>query len=774
MNNGHINWKSFYPKEFEFFVRDLLSVCDNKPIESFPAGPDGGIDLRTNRCRTIIQCKRCTSDFAHLVQELKTEARKEAAQTAQRYIIATSLALTPAQKKKIKALFPRLQSEEDILSGYDLENRLALHPEIRKLYPTLWLGDEDRIRTFIDNSLDRAIDHDSLHELQRLAENMRTLAPPPMTTKAMSILRKHRALIITGEPGIGKTTLAHYLISLLLKDSDYKFIFIRDNIETARQKYRKDIPQIFFYDDFLGTTFLRSGLGKNESKNISDFIEQIREEPNKFIIFTTREYIYQQAGHRYREFDDAESINPKLILKIQQKARRYKADILYKHLIVNGVPSSHIHALCCNSEGEAWAKDAPIFRIVGHPSFNPRVLERALSSAVKGKACDATAFPSFVQESLDSPYLLYERLFREHLSPEQQQILLMVGVHPEWTAWEKISRAVQHYALRTHTYRGLPLRDSLRVLLGDFLTTRESWEEQTELNVINPGIRDFIHEYLTRNTDITRLIIEHALHAEQLEELITIVCEEPYQLDDQEGTPRFPDDIRGLLQERATEHLRSRIRRGESGYSLDTLAAECVYHGFFEHSEVMELIGDLLLAEPRRQDFMLTPSYLWHFDILLGRMTREERPDIPWDFFLESALSHNFGHCIFEFIGDHIELFGYEHCQAHTLTKGMSSWLTRYKNHLRANNKEVLIEEEMQVFYTLVDFPDGLCGVDFQALRDDILQGIVRRKANAKRRNAKKKPTVPKEKKERTEPSRRYIKKLFEPLLLDDAEPNPS
>lgn len=773
MSNGNINWKAFEPREFELFVRDLLSVCDNKPHESFAAAPDGGIDLRTDRCRTILQCKRCTTVFAHLMQALKPEAQKAAAQTAQRYIVATSLSLTPAQKKKIKALFPRIQSEEDILSGDDLENRLAMHPEIRKLYPTLWLGDADRIRAFIDSSLDRAIDNDSLHELQRLAENMRTLAPPPMAAKAMNILRRHKAVIITGEPGIGKTTLAHYLISLLLKDRDYKFIFIRDNIEKARQKYREDTPQIFFYDDFLGTTFLRSGLDKNESKNISDFIKQIRETPDKFIIFTTREYIYQQAGHRYREFDDNESINRKLILKIKPNDWRYKADILYKHLLVKGIPRTHIRELCINRKGEAWAKDAPVFRILAHPSFNPRVLERALSTTAKQQEGNATAFPAFVLQSLDSPYLLYERLFREHLSPQQQQILLMVGVHPEWTEWEKISRAVQHYALQTHTYRGVPLRDSLRILLGDFLTTRESWEEQTELNFINPGIRDFIHQYLTRNTDITRLLIEHADHSEQLEQLINIVFEEPYELDATETAPRFPDDIRRLLREKATEHLRTRIRRGESSYALDTLAAECVYHDFFEHGEETELIGNLLLAETRREDFFLTSSYVWYFDILLGCMSREERPDIPWDFFLESALSYNFGHRIFEFIDDHIELFGYEHCQAHTLTKGMSSWLTRYKNHLRANNKEVLIEEEKQVFYTLVDFPDGLCGVDFQALRDDILRGIARREANAKRRKTKKTPPATKPPKERKEPSRQYIKKLFAPLMLETADPNP-
>lgn len=719
MESGHINWKSFSPHEFELLVRDLLSACENIPVESFGVGTDGGIDLRKDRCRTIIQCKRYCTDFRHLKRELAKEAKKEAVRCAERYIVATSLSLTPRQKKSIKELIPNIRTEEDILSGDDLENRLVLHPEIRKLYPLLWLGDADFIRDTLEKAQDRAIDHDSACELEKIARCMGYVAKPPMAAHALEILKEHKALIITGKPGIGKTTLAYYLTAYLMQEADYEFVFIREDITTARYKFRKDKAQIFLYDDFLGTTFLHDRLRKNENKSIADFIEQVSDSANKLIVFTTREYIYQQASCIYSEFDDPHARYRKLLLNIEQQDLQYKAEIFYKHLWHKSFPAQYIKALFLNSQGNDWATDAPLFRILRHPSFNPRILERALQDSLRRQVEDVHDFPDFILRGLNSPYFLYEHAFREQLSQEQQILLLMVGVHPEWSPLDMTLKAATHFIRATGRYQGTPVRDSLRVLIGDFLTTRRNYQGQTEVNFVNPGIRDFIHQYLYNNADTAHLIIEHTDNCVQPTYLLSLL----YRLRHKE--PQQTEDT-GLSKElslhlRANVHrlLEARVADGHSDLELTLLAAAAISHGAIMEGEKVELIGKLLEQEAARPNLVIEGEHLHEYGELFSHVEGSGHAEkIPWDSFLHAILESNDNLDIFDFLHDYQHLFSPSLLRSYTITSSMETWWDNYRTTISQQDLSVIEEEGWTLHGVIRDFPDGFCGLNFNRVRE--------------------------------------------------------
>ena len=89
--------------DFECLVRDLLQKHLKIHLECFTEGRDGGIDLRcstSGKNAIIIQAKRY-KDFKSLMNELKKEVSKVRKLNPRRYIIATSVGLSPDNKEDI-------------------------------------------------------------------------------------------------------------------------------------------------------------------------------------------------------------------------------------------------------------------------------------------------------------------------------------------------------------------------------------------------------------------------------------------------------------------------------------------------------------------------------------------------------------------------------------------------------------------------------------------------------------------------------------------------
>lgn len=121
--------------EFEMLGRDLLQKHLKIRFESFKPGRDRGIDLRNcsaDNGRIIAQCKRyVASNFSSLFQECKVEAAKVELLNPSRYVLITSLGLSPDDKAKLLSLFePYCQSTMDpkvsackiARTGHDLES----------------------------------------------------------------------------------------------------------------------------------------------------------------------------------------------------------------------------------------------------------------------------------------------------------------------------------------------------------------------------------------------------------------------------------------------------------------------------------------------------------------------------------------------------------------------------------------------------------------------------------------------------------------------------
>ena len=106
------------PHEFENLSRDLLQKKLAVFLESFTLGKDGGIDLRCSldKKKTLVVQSKRVKDFPTLMSNLKKEAENLKRIAPERYIVSTSVGLTPGNKATIRSLFePYIKDDEDIL-----------------------------------------------------------------------------------------------------------------------------------------------------------------------------------------------------------------------------------------------------------------------------------------------------------------------------------------------------------------------------------------------------------------------------------------------------------------------------------------------------------------------------------------------------------------------------------------------------------------------------------------------------------------------------------
>lgn len=242
------------PFEFECFSRDILIKREGLEFKNFADGRDGGIDLRycspTNGT-IIVQAKRY-KDYTSLFSTLKKEVVKVKKLNPDRYIIVTSVDLTANNCDEIKTIFdPYIKSESDILGKQDLNKLLSRYPEVELHYFKLWLASTDVLETF----LNKKVVNQSKFQLEIINECVRTYVMNPSFSEALDILDKNRYVVISGVPGIGKTTLARLLVFYFLTKGGYdKFYYVPSNIDDAYNVFDKDSKQVFFFDDFLGNT----------------------------------------------------------------------------------------------------------------------------------------------------------------------------------------------------------------------------------------------------------------------------------------------------------------------------------------------------------------------------------------------------------------------------------------------------------------------------------------------------------------------------------------
>ena len=499
------DFKQLSPNDFEQLSRDLIQKRDCIILEFFKAGRDQGIDLRFAQAsnNTIVQCKHYAgTGYSGLMTDLKKEAVKATKLNPTRYILATSVGLTPANKSEIQVLFGAILTTGDILGSDDLNNLLGLHPEIEQQHYKLWLAS----RAVLDRVIHNASLIQSDFDVARVHSDIHRYVQSTAYPRACAMLKNGHVAIISGAPGVGKTSLAKMLLYTNIMHG-FEVISILTDFQTGRDRYQHGKKQIFYFDDFIGATFLgerASAFTRNEDRAILDFIEMVRSSPTARLVMTTREHILNQAIATSEKLKQSNLIDNRCVLEIGDYSNLQRANILYNHIYFSDLPDEYRAALLAGRFYMA---------IVKHRKFNPRLIEW-LSNFQRVKSVAPDRYQSFVRDLLADPSEIWRHAYEQQISDAARSALLALysfGGKCRANTLEQAFRALHLLRAANYNFKTEPSdwRRALNELNGSFI------RPGNEIEVIDPSVLDMLNSVVRLDPPNAVDMIEGAFRFEQ-------------------------------------------------------------------------------------------------------------------------------------------------------------------------------------------------------------------------------------------------------------------
>lgn len=503
---GNYDLSVLSPDEFELLCKDLLEAEREMKFENFKAGKDGGIDLRhtTNTDESIIvQCKRYT-DFDSLKYNLKKEVSKVEKLNPKQYIVMTSVGLSPDYKTQIKNIFSDyIKSTSDIIGGDEIKSLLGNHKDVERKHYKLWLASTNVLHSIVNNN----IMNRSEFSKQQIKNKLKIYVQNNSFPAALQILNKDGFLILSGSPGVGKTTLAEVL-SFNFSAKGYEFFEISDDIEEAEKVYVDNQKQIFYYDDFLGRNFLEKNLSKNEDRRLLNFISKVVSNPKKKFIMTTREYILRQAQQKHDLLKDKKFDINKHIINIEDYSKYIKAKILYNHLYFSEVPNSHIKKII---------EEKTFYKIIRHKNYNPRIISLMTDKMII-ENISVGNYPNEFLKKLDYPNEIWEEVLDNHIEESALYILLLLMVMEEVSELEKLQNNFKNLnAYFNYRFDNRDFKKGIKKLEKTFLKIfKEKNSNKDIVGFQNPSVKDFLIDYSSKDSQHIELMWQTTLYLKPL------------------------------------------------------------------------------------------------------------------------------------------------------------------------------------------------------------------------------------------------------------------
>jgi len=485
------DFRSLNDKEFEAFVTDLLSETEGIRVERFKPGKDAGVDGRwfsTPDRECVVQCKHWVdSGYAALRRHLERKERtKIALLNPSRYLLATSVPLSRDNKRELKDLLsPYVKSEADILGREDLNDLVDRHEAVQQRHYKLWLSSSAVLRHLLNN----AIVGRSKAELQQMREESFIYARTTDHDRAVEHLNRRRVLILTGEPGIGKTTLAHQLV-LEHVAHGYELIVIEENISEAEAVYLEEGRQIFYFDDFLGRTFLEAIRAKQDS-HILSFIRRVARDGSKRFILTSRTNILNQGAALTDLFASSSIDRTTYELRVAQLDQLDRAKIVYNHVWHSALAPDYIDEIYAEKRYHG---------IIQHRNFNPRLVAFILDSDKVGQI-PSEQYWDYASKTLDNPAAVWDHFFTAQLNQESRDITFLTVMNGRsiderdlQTAFLNLNAGHSTASLGHATHQfGIAIRHCT----GSVLDRKLQSDGRVLYSLFNPSIADYVLAHLS-------------------------------------------------------------------------------------------------------------------------------------------------------------------------------------------------------------------------------------------------------------------------------------
>lgn len=475
-------------KEFENIAIDLISRDRNKRFERFKVGKDRGVDGRffsDEGTEEIIQCKHYLKTgykglISSLAKKIGNEKAKVMKLNPEKYIFITSLPLSRIEKQELQTIFePYIKKESDIYGQEDLNDLLKNNSDIEENHYKLWISSTTVLQRIFNN----AIKGRSEFELDDIKDKIKYYVVTKNHNNALKKLEESHILIIAGEPGIGKTTLAEQL-SLSYIEKGFEFCVIGNTLNEAEAIFERDKKQIFYFDDFLGSNYLEA-LESHKDSHIMKFIARIKRDKNKRFILTSRTNIFNQSLLISDTFRNKKINNAEFILNVNTLQKIDKAMILYNHIWHSNLEESYINEIY---------KDKRYIDIIEHKNFTPRLIE-FLTDIDKIKSSLAVNYWQDIKRNLDNPSEIWKNTFDKQSDGFMRCIVVLTVFNGNYIEENKLKNAYNSYIklakLQNSSYASKEFVSTIEVVVKYFLN-RTKKGKIIEYSLFNPSIADFV------------------------------------------------------------------------------------------------------------------------------------------------------------------------------------------------------------------------------------------------------------------------------------------
>ena len=518
--------------DFENFAIEIAKKkFENKSLHGFKEGRDGGIDgIDDIKSPTlIIQAKRwqINKNNTTAVKLLKEEIDK-IAQTKEKYgwetdfnyVIVTSMGLSPASLKEIRdyadKIIPDAIPTDDYIIFSSTLTTFSQQEEYRDIFINYGLLEKD-ISNILRSERLKWVEAESQNYFSDL--DLKYFVETHFLGEAYHTLQREHIVLIQGPAGIGKTTTCSMLGNLFLNNNENTFDIIMRRVEDINEvlrlyneNYRDNEDRNLFvvFDDFLGRN--KFDVGERILQDIRKLYLASTNTKNLFICLNSRTQILQEATLMNSEFQ-------KLIDEKFTEKRRFIIDLdkysdIDKAYIFRKVFERKLHYLEGGDKIELVEKYNSLIgrdwkKIIRHRNYFPRLVELIARNFKESKE----NFYDYVVYYLNHPIQLYNSLFC-NLEDEEKFLLfslLQFDVYPVEEEWLINSL----YTLELNPT--FDFKKSLSKLDGSWLTfTKESFDDKSKVDFLNPSIIDFLNDKLKEYPKITEKITQNSIYLHQL------------------------------------------------------------------------------------------------------------------------------------------------------------------------------------------------------------------------------------------------------------------